>query len=109
MRRSPDKHLAVVGLDSGSEKSLDFLGIARLMHELRELVQALYNIVAFHKQNVTIRNLQVASETLGVASKISKMEESDEIDSEQASRMRHALYQGLERLAATGAYIPGIK
>jgi hypothetical protein len=102
----PSETLAVVGMDSGSEKSFDFLGLAQLMHELRETLQSVYNMIVYHKQNVTIKNLQVASETLHVAAKISRMEGANELSAEDASRLRHSLYQGLERFVSTGAYTP---
>ena len=99
-----DAALAIVGMDSGSEKSLDFLGLARLMHELRETVQMVYNMITFHKQNVTIRNLQVAGETLAVVGKIAKLENAKSISEEDAKRMKQRLFAGLEKFAATGAY-----
>ncbi|HEY0314439.1 MAG TPA: hypothetical protein VGC56_18340 [Allosphingosinicella sp.] len=100
----PDAKLAVVGLDSGSEKSFDFLGLARLMHELRETLKEVYNMVAFHRQNVTLKNLQVAGETMSVVQKIAKMEQNELIPEEEGRRLRHALYTNLEKFAATGAY-----
>jgi hypothetical protein len=98
--------LAIVGMDSGSEKSFDFLGLAKIMQELRETLQWAYNIVVFHKQNVTVRNLQVAGETLSVVAKIAKLEADKAISSEDALRMRHGLFTGLEKFSETGAYIP---
>jgi hypothetical protein len=97
--------LAVVGMDSGSEKSFDFLGIAKVMHELRETLQWAYNIVVFHRQNATIKNLQVASDTLSIIGKVAKLEASKAISGEDAARMKHGLFAGLEKFAATGSYI----
>ncbi len=98
--------IAVIGMDSGSEKSFDLLGVARLMHELRELLKFAYTTIAFHKQNVTVKNLQVAGETLGLVAKIGKMESERIISSEDAARMKHGLFSGLEKFVGTGAYIP---
>jgi hypothetical protein len=102
----PTGSLAVVGMDSGSEKSFDLLGLAKIMSELRETLQWAYNSVVFHRHNVTARNLQIASDTLGVVEKIAKLESSKAVTSEQAARMKHGLFNGLEKFAATGAYIP---
>ena len=102
----PSESLAVVGMDSGSEKSFDFLGVARLMHELRETLQSAYNMIAFHKQNVTMKNLQVAGESLAVIAKIGKLQQSQVISEEEAARLKYSLYAGVERFTCTGAYIP---
>ncbi len=99
-----DASLAIVGMDSGSEKSFDFLGLARLMHEFRETVQMVYNMITFHKQNVTLKNLQVAGEAMAVVGKIAKLEKSKAISEDDASRMKQRLFAGLERFSATGAY-----
>ncbi|WP_315760427.1 hypothetical protein [Sphingomonas sp. Y38-1Y] len=104
-----ENSIAVVGLDSGSEKSFDFLGVAKLMLELRETLQWVYNTIWFHKHNVTIKNLQVTGETLGVIQKISKMEADGQLDAESSARMKHGIFVGLERFANTGAYIPEMK
>ena len=98
--------IAIVAIDSGSEKSFDFLGIAKLMYELRETLQSVYNMVSFHKQNVSLKNLQVAGETLAVVDQISKLEQSEAISAEEATRMKHSLFVGLEKFAGTGAYTP---
>lgn len=98
--------LAVVAMDSGSEKSFDFLGVAKVMEQFKETLQWLFNVVAYHKQNATIRNLQVASETLSVIAELGKLENDGALTGEQASRVRHSLFSGLEKFAGTGAYIP---
>lgn len=105
----PENSIALVGLDSGSEKSFDFLGLAKLMSELRETLNWAYNIIWFHKQNVTVKNLQVTGETLAIISKISKMEIDGQIDAEASARMKHGIYAGLEKFSSTGAYTPEMK
>lgn len=101
-----DSDLAIVAIDSGSEKSFDFLGIAQLMKEIRETLQSVYNMVAFHKQNITIKNLQVAGESIAVVAEINKLENSGAMSAEEANRLRHSMFAALERFAGTGAYIP---
>lgn len=106
VEQMPKDSLAIIGLDSGSEKSFDFLGIAKVMSELREILQWAYNTIAFHKQNVTVRNLQIAGETLNVVQKIGKLESTKALSSEEAQRLKHGLFAGLERFSSTGAYTP---
>lgn len=101
-----ENSLAVVSMDSGSEKSFDFLGIAKLMHELRETLQWAYNTISFHRQNVTVKNLQVTGDTLSLVAKINRMETDGDLTNEQALRLKHGLFTGLEKFANTGAYIP---
>jgi hypothetical protein len=96
--------LAIVGMDSGSEKALDFLGIAKAIHELRELLNFIYVSVAFHKHNITLKNLEIAGETISTVSKIGKLERDKAISSEEAKRLRHTLFSAMEKFASTGAY-----
>ena len=98
--------LSIVGLDSGSEKSFDFLGVAKLMHELRETLNSVYGMIAFHKHNLTMKNLQIAGETLKVVEQIRNLETDGAITNEEALRLRHSLYSGIEKFASTGAYTP---
>lgn len=102
----PAENLSIIGLDSGSEKSFDFLGIARLMHELRETLTSAYNLIAFHRQNVTLKNIQVAGETLAIVERISEMEKNKTISGEESKRLRHTLFTGIEKFIGTGAYTP---
>lgn len=106
LENEPEDSLAVVRLDSGSEKSFDFLGVAKVVSQLREILNTAYVMVAHHRQNVTLKNLEVASESLGVVQKISKMEKDGDLSAEEAARLKHTLFGALQKFSETGAYTP---
>ena len=105
----PIDGIAVVGLDSGSEKSFDFLGVARVMSEIRALLQFLYTTVAMHRQNITIKNLAVMAEAIPLIQKLDKLKHDNVVDEESASRIRHNLLSNLERFSSVGAYTPEMR
>lgn len=105
----PTDGIAVVGLDSGSEKSFDFLGVARIISEVRLLLQFLYTAVSMHKQTVTLKNLAVVAETMPLIHRLDKLKHDNIVDEESASRIRHNLLANLEKFSSVGAYTPEMK
>lgn len=105
---SPDG-IAVVGLDSGSEKSFDFLGMAKVMQEVRALFEFLYTSIAFHRQNASLKNLSVVAEAIPLIQKVEKLRVDKALDEEGASRIKRALINNLEKFASAGAYTPEMK
>lgn len=101
-----DETLAVLRIDSGSEKSFDFLGVARLMEQIRETLDSIYRMIAFHRQNVTMKNLEVASDGLEIVRQIEQLKGEGSLNNEDADRLKHKLFGALEVFANTGAYTP---
>ena len=101
--------IAVVGMDSGSEKSFDFLGVSTIIKEVRECFIFAYNAIFFHKQTSTSRNIGVISESLPLLMHIKQMEDSDAITAEQAARLRHGIMGSLDKFIDAGAYLPEMR
>lgn len=98
--------IAVTRLDSGSEKSFDFLGLAKVMSHLNDLLSNAYTMIAFHRQNITLKNLEAASSGLDIIAKIDDLEKSGALSSEEAGFAKHSLFKSVMKFAETGAYTP---
>lgn len=98
--------VSVVGLDSGSEKSFDFLGLAKFMEELRETLLSLWQNIVFHRQNTALRNFAVVGDALPILAKIKKLEDDEAIDVETSARLRERIIRSANKFADAGAVIP---
>jgi hypothetical protein len=105
---SPES-LAIIGCDSGSDKSFDFLGIADAIKAAKGLIIELWDRTVFYRQLRTDQNINVALKSLSVIEEISRMELQGSLPHEDAERLRHYATEGAGQFLNCGIIIPELK
>ena len=108
LNESPDS-LTVLSCDSGSDKSFDFLGVAKVMEQFRELVIALWDRVVYFGEKRQEAQLDVIIKSLPVLAKVTEMESSDHLGPELAEIIRRQIEGGIRKFLHAGAIIPEIR
>jgi len=106
IENQPDNTLSILGCDSGSDKSFDFLGAAKLIENVRELVLSLYDRVVFYRELKVARSLELMASSLPILEKVSNLEQNKSLGPEQAEIIRRKITEGAGKLLSCGAIIP---
>ncbi|MBF6036829.1 hypothetical protein H8F23_26565 [Pseudomonas sp. P155] len=95
--------LAVVAIDSGSDKSFDFLGLAKVMEIFKETLLAIWDRRVFHRHVHVSLCIQTIAESLPVIQQIHDMKEAGAISPEQAELLKRQMVNGTSKLLEVGA------
>ncbi|RMO18586.1 hypothetical protein ALQ47_04030 [Pseudomonas cichorii] len=98
--------LAVVAIDSGSDKSFDFLGLAKVMEIFKEILLAIWDRRVFHRHMHVSMCIQTIAESLPVIQQIHDMKEAGAMTPEQAELLKRQLVSGTSKLLEVGAISP---
>jgi hypothetical protein len=98
--------LLVLGIDSGSDKLFDLLGLADAINQAKEIILGLYDRVTFKGQLTAVKNISAIAESLPVFSRIASMEVDGSISPQQAELLRRKINGSLETFLECGAMIP---
>ncbi len=100
-----DSDLSVLACDSGSDKSFDFLGIAKLMEEVRKLVVAIWDRRVFFRHMHVSQCVGLIAESLPVIEHIHKLKESGALGPEQAELLKRRTIESATKFLESGAII----
>lgn len=100
--------LTVLSCDSGSDKSFDFLGAAKVVEQVKEIIIGLWDKVAFHKEKSFAAKMESLSTGLKVYAQIAEMQENGKLGPEEAELARRAITSGCQKFLNSGAVIPEI-
>lgn len=101
--------LSVIACDSGSDKSFDFLGIAKLMDCVERLIGTIFERVFFFREHQFEERLDLVTKALPIIQQINKMEEHKELAPEMAEVLRRNIFDGTNKFIQSGATIPKIE
>lgn len=101
-------HLTVLACDSGSDKSFDFLGFAKVMEQVKEIFIALWDRVVFYKEKKLSSQIEVVAQGLPVLAKLTELESTEILGREEAEIIRRGILDGCGRILRAGAIIPEI-
>ena len=104
----PDK-LRLIGCDSGSDKSFDFLGHGKTIECVKDTFFQLWDRIAFYKERRSSEQIKTVIEALPGYEHIGDLEQKEKIDHDTAERLRHKLDTSLEKFYNSGAYIAEAK
>ena len=100
--------LTVLSCDSGSDKSFDFLGLAKVMEQVKEIFMGLWDRVVFYKEKRLSSQIEVIAQGLPVLAKITDLESTNHISPEEAEIVRRGIIKGCGKILNAGAIIPEI-
>lgn len=109
MNGIPPEGLSVIACDSGSDKSFDFLGLAKVIECVKELILSMWDRVVFYKERQLSERIGLVSQTLPIFSDLEKLAESKALAPEQVELVRRGLLSGISKFMESGATIPEIE
>lgn len=95
--------LAVIGCDSGSEKSFDFLGMAAAIQGLRQTMVDIYDRRLLGRQRQMQSNLELIGQSLPILEEIRQMSEKGTISPQESELLKRQVIQGATKFLASGA------
>lgn len=101
-----ENKLVVISCDSGSDKSFDFLGAAKVVEQVKETFFGVWDRIRFNKNEKFSAMSANFMEGIGVIEQISMLESENKLTNEDAQRMKHAYLGSIQKLYDGGAIIP---
>ena len=98
--------LGVAAMDSGSDKSFDFLGAAKVVSAVKELIIELWDRIVYYKERKLGQHIDLVAKSLPVFERINNMEQAGEISREQAEICRRTIENGVTKFVRVGALLP---
>ena len=98
--------LCVISCDSGSDKSFDFLGAAKIIEQIRKTILDLWDRIIFYRERKMDARLDLVSKSLPIIEHIDSLEKNGKLGPEQAGKMRRDISLGVGKFIDSGAVIP---
>lgn len=102
----PPAALSVVACDSGGDKSFDFLGLAKVVECVKEIILSLWDRVVFFREHQLLQRIELVAESLPVIQRIAELEQKKALGPEQAEKLKRNIIQGVQKFIECGAVIP---
>lgn len=98
--------LILIGFDSGSDKAFDFIGAAKVIQMIKEIIIALWDRIVFFREKKFEQRLDLVAKSLPIIEEIHRLEKSKKIGKEQAEILRNNIYKSVTGFINSGAYTP---
>ncbi|MEP3889369.1 MAG: hypothetical protein ABJN69_02810 [Hellea sp.] len=98
--------LVVVACDSGSDKSFDFLGVAKVVEQMKETFFGVWDRLRLSKSEKFKAISDNFVQGLGVIEKIADLENEGKISNEEAQILKRTFSVSVQKLVDGGAIIP---
>ncbi len=105
IHKYPKSVLIVKSIDSGSEKSLDLVGVATAIAKLKDLLLESWDRIRFAKSQKINASLVTMSNGLSVLTDIEKAISSKSVSKEQGEKLKKDILKSVDSLFSNGAYI----
>jgi hypothetical protein len=104
--KHPTVHLTMAGCDAGSEKTFEFLGAARVMEMVKEILLSLWDRIMFFRERQIAQRVELVAKSLPAINEIWTMENENKIGHEEAELLRIKLIDSVQKFITCGAVIP---
>jgi hypothetical protein len=98
--------LIVLTCDSGSDKSFDLFGAAKVIAGVKEIILSLWDRIVFYREAQMAHRLELITASLPILEKVSHLQSNNTIAPEQAELLRRKVLDGVGQFIASGATIP---
>jgi hypothetical protein len=98
-----DTDLIVLACDSGSDKSFDFLGLAKTIEGVKEILVGLWDRVVMYRHDQVKASIELVAQSLPVIVRVNTMASSGLLEPEQAEMIRRKLINGATKFLEAGA------
>ncbi len=100
-----ESDLIVLACDSGSDKSFDFLGMAKLMEQIKDTIIQIWDRRVFYRQKHASECLSLIAESLPIIKEIDELKKSESLGPEQAEILKRKVIEGATKFVQSGALI----
>jgi hypothetical protein len=104
--KHPTVHLTMIGCDSGGEKTFDFLGAAKIIEMVKEIILSLWDRIMFFRERQIAQRVELVAKSLPVINEIWNLENENKIGHEEAELLRIKLIDSVQKFITCGAVIP---
>jgi len=104
--KHPAVHLTMIGCDSGGEKTFDFLGAAKIIEMVKEIILSLWDRIMFFRERQIAQRVELVAKSLPVINEIWNLENENKIGHEEAELLRIKLIDSVQKFITCGAVIP---
>lgn len=101
--------LSVIACDSGSDKTFELMGAARVVAVLREVLLSVWDRVVFFRALPAAERYRRAAESLPVLDRIRESVSQGRLAPEQGELLRRRVVEGTGRFLVSGATIPELQ
>ena len=105
LENHPESDLILLALDSGSDKSFDLLGLAKVMEEVRKLIIAIWDRRVFYRHAQVSQCIALIAESLPVLERIEELKQKKVIGPEQAELLKRKAIHGATQFLESGVVI----
>lgn len=99
----PSNDLIVLAIDSGSDKSFDFLGAGKIMEQLRLLIASLWDRRVLYRAAPLAQSLNLISQSLPILKEIEALREEGALSPEEAELLRRKTIECSTKFLESGA------
>lgn len=100
--------LSFLSCDSGSDKCFDFLGAAKIVSCVKEVLLSFWDRIVFFREEKTGRRLELIAESLPILGQIATMKDTGKLEPEQAELLKRQIIESIKKFAQAGVTIPEI-
>lgn len=103
------RDICVLSCDSGSDKSFDFIGLAKVMQCVKEIILSFWDKVVYFREDKTGKQLELIANSLPILERITVMKDDGMLEPERAELLRRQVVQSVMKFADAGVTIPEIE
>jgi hypothetical protein len=101
--------LSIIACDSGSDKSFDFLGAAKIIECVKEIILSFWDKVIYYREEKTANHLDLIAKSLPIYEKLSTMIDAGQIEPERAELLRRQIIESVGKFSKAGVTTPEIE
>lgn len=98
--------LSIISCDSGSDKSFDFLGVGKVISEVRLLIMDIWDRRVANKSKSSSEFVDIISKSLPVLGEINNQKKNGSLKPEEAEILKRNILDGVSKFIEAGATIP---
>jgi hypothetical protein len=103
--QAPISELRIIACDSGSDQTFDLLGLAKVIDCVKELILSMWDRIVFYREYQFSERVKIIAETLPVLQQIAELEAANQLEPEDAARLKHNLLLGTNKFLLSKAII----
>ena len=105
----PETDLVVAACDSGSDKSFDLLGLAKVVSGVKELLIEAWDRLVFYRERKFDDHLTLICKSLPIIARIADLESEGKMTPQAAELLRRRVCDGLSKFIESGSMIPELQ
>jgi hypothetical protein len=98
--------LAIIGCDSGSDKSIDFTGVPQIIQQTKDFIFGMWDRVVFYREKQHSERVKLVAEALPLLGQIAEMSKDGKMSPEQGELLKRRIMDGATKFLDTGSMIP---